>query len=443
MISILPSEGVAPSQSAPKQSKLSDASSKSDEPSFSSLVSSDSSNGASDPDADASVGGPALTEQSEPATKTARPDGAAALNGREHIDPSILTSADGAPQAIKAELQTIPPKPRADAAGQANAQATQTMAPIQTPPDVQVASDADDSLQSKRAQAPVLPGTASAEQPRDTRIKLNTSTQAAPEAKAAVEGSLEAPTKTVKTGTDVAPQSPAAGATGETSDDALRIVRQQDGVTLSSQDGKLADLANEADLTASTIKSTLSATAPDARAPTAISALPDALISVAPSTSTSAPAVTSGLTPVAPSVPIAAPSELNSIILNAVKNGGEPREQLIVQLDPPELGRVAIDFKFDAQGVQQITVTSENPEALKRLRELHFELTQALKDHGLSEQNLSFRQQADDQSQPAWQMPERSGPGSLFSANEDTPAESPLIRANTTYTQPDRLDLTL
>ena len=145
----------------------------------------------------------------------------------------------------------------------------------------------------------------------------------------------------------------------------------------------------------------------------------------------------------APSVPIAAPSELNAIILNAVKNGGEPREQLIVQLDPPELGRVAIDFKFDAQGVQQITVTSENPEALRRLRELHFELTEALKDHGLSEQNLSFRQQADDQSQPSWQMPERSGSGTVFSANEEPPAESPLLRSNSAYTQPDRLDLTL
>ena len=127
-----------------------------------------------------------------------------------------------------------------------------------------------------------------------------------------------------------------------------------------------------------------------------------------------------------------------------MKAGAEPREQLIVQLDPPELGRVAIDFKFDAQGLQQIIVTSENPEALRRLRELHFELTEALKEHGLSEQNLSFRQQADDQSQPAWQMSELAGPEAVLTASDDPQqATSPPSRSNAAYMRTDRLDLTL
>lgn len=439
MISILPSEGLAPSQSAPKQNKLSDASSKSDEPSFSSLVSRDSSDGASDPDADTPVGETALADQSEAAAKTPRANGASALTGREPIDPAILTSEDAAAPSTDADLPRAPAPARINAAPQAETAVPQAIAPTETPPDITVASDADLSVQGKRAQAAVLPGTVNAEQLQDAKLKLDPSAQATPDADTVVD----TVTKSVKSGADVAAQLPTPGATAEASDDALRIIRQQDGVELPPQSGKLADLASEADLTASTVKSALSGSATDAKAPTAAAALPDALISIAQPTATSAPAVTSGLTPVAPSVPIAAPSELNAIILNAVKNGGEPREQLIVQLDPPELGRVAIDFKFDAQGVQQITVTSENPEALRRLRELHFELTEALKDHGLSEQNLSFRQQADDQSQSPWQMPERSGSGTIFSTNEEPPAESPLLRSNSAYTQPDRLDLTL
>lgn len=443
MISILPSEGLAPSQSAPKQSKLSDASSKSDEPSFSSLVSRDSSDGAPDPDAEAPVTETALADQSEPAAKTPRANGAAALTGREPIDPAILSSEEAATETTEADLPRAPAPARMNAAPQAETAVPQALAPTETPPDITVANDADPSVQGKRAQAAVLPGVENAEQLQDAQVKLDSSVRAMPEADAVVDASIDTVTKSVKSGADVAPQLPTPGATAEASDNALRIIRQPDGAELPPQGGKLAELASEADLTASTVKSALSGSATDATAPTAAAALPDALISIAQPTATSAPAVTSGLTPVAPSVPIAAPSELNAIILNAVKNGGEPREQLIVQLDPPELGRVAIDFKFDAQGVQQITVTSENPEALRRLRELHFELTEALKEHGLSEQNLSFRQQADDQSQPAWQAPERSGSGTIFSANEEPPAEAPLLRSNSAYTQPDRLDLTL
>ena len=96
-----------------------------------------------------------------------------------------------------------------------------------------------------------------------------------------------------------------------------------------------------------------------------------------------------------------------------------------------------------AQGVQQITVTSENPEALKRLRELHFELTEALKDHGLSEQNLSFRQHADDRSQPDWQIPELTRSDLLFSATDEPKSQASPIRSNTAYALPERLDLTL
>ncbi|MEP1142618.1 MAG: flagellar hook-length control protein FliK [Henriciella sp.] len=170
----------------------------------------------------------------------------------------------------------------------------------------------------------------------------------------------------------------------------------------------------------------------------------DSVLSIvqAPSTSSSA-SVPTGLVPVAPTQVIAAPTELTNVILNALKGGVDPQEQLVVQLDPPELGRVTIDFKFDAQGVQQITVSAENPEALKRLRELHFELTEALKEQGLSEQNMSFREETDQQSQSNWQASER-GPAQSTSFAADGPTK-PVIAAPLPSSAPakDRLDLLL
>lgn len=158
----------------------------------------------------------------------------------------------------------------------------------------------------------------------------------------------------------------------------------------------------------------------------------------------SAPAqVNVGLTPTPAAIPVAAPSDLTSVILNAVKNGADPQEQLVVQLDPPELGRVMIDFKFDAQGVQQITVTSENPEALKRLRELHFELTQALRENGLSDQNMSFRQEAGEQSQNTRQHQDQQRSNAPLIAAEDRRASPSAIQALPNAQARDRLDLLL
>ncbi|MEE2929890.1 MAG: flagellar hook-length control protein FliK [Pseudomonadota bacterium] len=147
----------------------------------------------------------------------------------------------------------------------------------------------------------------------------------------------------------------------------------------------------------------------------------DTILNIGPTTAPSGPAVatTPGLTPVAPSIPIASPSELTSIIMNAIQNGMDPQEQLIVQLDPPELGRIMIDFKFDAQGLQQIVVSSENPEALKRLREMHAELTAALQDQGLTGENLSFQQDTQDRSQTNMGSQSRSDRELVFSASDD------------------------
>lgn len=169
----------------------------------------------------------------------------------------------------------------------------------------------------------------------------------------------------------------------------------------------------------------------------------DTLLAVGQSPSVPSQVAPGGLVPTQPAVLIAAPNDITSIIVNNLKNIADPQDQVIVQLDPPELGRVSIDFKFDAQGVQQITVTTENPEALKRLRELHFELTSALREHGLSEKNMSFRQHSDGQSQSGWQSQNQYTERAASAPLADLIGPAPIAQARAAIASNSRLDLTL
>ncbi len=89
----------------------------------------------------------------------------------------------------------------------------------------------------------------------------------------------------------------------------------------------------------------------------------------------------------------AAPAEIVDILSQSLSSNQERKDRIIVQLDPPELGRVSIDFKFDAQGLQHVTITGETPEALRRLRMMHSELIQTLQENGLDGQSMTFRHQ--------------------------------------------------
>lgn len=139
----------------------------------------------------------------------------------------------------------------------------------------------------------------------------------------------------------------------------------------------------------------------------------------------------------------ATPVEVVDIISNAADEGQSDR--VVVQLDPPELGRVSIDFKFDGQGLQHVTVTGETPEAVRQLRLLHADLVQTLERHGLGSQNMTFQQQQNPQQQsPAAHPFNRSA---AFSPSGPDTAVSPLISAdnpNAARTLPNgRLDLRL
>lgn len=85
------------------------------------------------------------------------------------------------------------------------------------------------------------------------------------------------------------------------------------------------------------------------------------------------------------------PDDLIGIVRDTPVGSGN-EERIVVQLDPPELGRISIDFKFDGQSLQHVTITGENPEAMKKLRLMHFELFQALSDRGLPIDSLTFNQ---------------------------------------------------
>lgn len=123
---------------------------------------------------------------------------------------------------------------------------------------------------------------------------------------------------------------------------------------------------------------------------------------------------------------IATPPEVVDIV-RAKLAGTDGSDRITVQLDPPELGRVSIDFKFDAQqGLQHITVTGDTPEAMRQLRQLHFQLAQALEQHGLSSQDMTFRQNSSQQDQ---QPSGRLAGGPLSFAEDELVAQT-LTAAN-------------
>ena len=197
-----------------------------------------------------------------------------------------------------------------------------------------------------------------------------------------------------KQGADAALASAAAGPTGP--------------APLSS-----ADMPALSDASAQTGQSSLSVSAATYTAPSGpASALP-------------VPAPT-GLTP-AHAMVVAAPAQVVDIVSSAADDGQS--DSIIVQLDPPELGRVSIDFKFDANGLQHVTITGETSEAMRQLRLMHFELIQALERHGIGSSNMTFQQQQQHTQQsplpnPLAGEPVKDRPGSAEAGNPVIPAYS-------------------
>ncbi|MEM5518847.1 flagellar hook-length control protein FliK [Henriciella sp. AS95] len=129
------------------------------------------------------------------------------------------------------------------------------------------------------------------------------------------------------------------------------------------------------------------------------------LIQTAPAPNTPAPILTSAALSNPAQAPanaalVAAPEEITDIVTSRLTGSDRP-EKIAIQLDPPELGRVSIEFKFDSQGLQQVVVTGDTPEAMTKLRQMHSQLVQSLEQHGLSSGNMSFNQNT-PQRNPHW-----------------------------------------
>ena len=91
---------------------------------------------------------------------------------------------------------------------------------------------------------------------------------------------------------------------------------------------------------------------------------------------------------------------------------------------------MSIDFKFDANGLQHVTITGETSEAMRQLRLMHFELIQALERHGIGSSNMTFQQQQQQHTQqsplpnPLAGEPVKDRPGSAEAGNPVIPAYS-------------------
>lgn len=437
MISIFPSEPMAPAQGPSTRSPKAppEPQDNSDRSSFADLVKTEDE---TPPKGDASV----PTESAELPDKTGdRREFLLSFEG----EPGGQTRLEGKVEIAEAEIEAPKLTPAE----------TETAEPVKaTKADLAIAS-AEIAPRELKTREPALTETAQAsrevelaratETPRpeaDAEVPVKSKTDLA----APVELKKEAATKTRGADTEVTADlkltAQPEGEAGET----LRIQRGDDAAeTIRAEyrdplNGKSADAAQTADkLILGAEKVTQTAIGRDAPMVVGESVLATVQTQQAAQTQ----ATTPGLTPTAPGLQVASPNEITSIILNNLRSGVEPQEQLIIQLDPPELGRVSIDFKFDAQGVQQITVTTENPEALKRLRELHFELTEALKDHGLSEKNMSFKQESGDQSASQWQLSDRGSGAFGARALEENLGQPVAVQTRATPQSTSRLDLTL
>ena len=160
---------------------------------------------------------------------------------------------------------------------------------------------------------------------------------------------------------------------------------------------------------------------------------------VTPSTTsaqTSAPTVTiPAAQPVSAGAYIAAPADIPTIVSQEL-SADNKHDKINIQLDPPELGRVSIEFKFDSQGLQHVLVTAESADAIRRIRAFHPDLVSVLEQNGLTSQDMTFREQSSGQN------PSRSRPGHSMQTMTDTEASTAKPDINVSSKVPARVSST-
>jgi hypothetical protein len=134
-----------------------------------------------------------------------------------------------------------------------------------------------------------------------------------------------------------------------------------------------------------------------------------------------------------PSNYVAAPSDIPTIVAQSLSSD-ELHNRVHVQLDPPELGRVSLEFKFDSQGLQHVVVTADSTDAIRRIRAFHPELVSVLEQHGLSGNEMTFREQASGQNGADWRaqgLPDPEEDAEIAASAPTSPATS-AARTGTT-----------
>ena len=102
----------------------------------------------------------------------------------------------------------------------------------------------------------------------------------------------------------------------------------------------------------------------------------------------------SPLTLSSPLTPLNAPS-FQSVMQSIIRTV-ETQKGVTVRLDPPEMGRVYIDYQFDSDKSVTAIVRTDLPEALAQLRENSSILQNLLKDNGFENVNIDFAQGGSD-----------------------------------------------
>lgn len=130
-------------------------------------------------------------------------------------------------------------------------------------------------------------------------------------------------------------------------------------------------------------------------------------------------------------------------VSQAILVAKQSAKSVTVQLDPPEMGRVLIDFTFDGDDRVNVVVKSEIPDSHFMLRERSGEFLGFLKESGLENVNLSFEQSGQNgKSDSQDQSPEKQ----LYTSSpidEPAPFNSPLHQLSKDIETYDGLDLRL
>ncbi len=87
------------------------------------------------------------------------------------------------------------------------------------------------------------------------------------------------------------------------------------------------------------------------------------------------------------------PAQAANALARVIMTQSGMGERVSVQLDPPELGRLNLDFVFDGNRLQSVHVISDTPEMQQFLKRQTALLSQILADSGFGETSLSFENQ--------------------------------------------------